>query len=245
MRNTQRLDKILSNLGYGTRREIKQILKSGVVRVDDRVVRDGGLHVSPETSVIDIDGEILNYREFVYLMLNKPDGIISATFDNRHKTVVDLLPGDYVRLGLFPVGRLDIDTEGLLLMTNDGQLAHGLLSPRKHVKKRYYALIKGEVTYEDVNAFKMGVALEDGYRTMPSDLRILKSGSYSEIEVDICEGKFHQVKRMFASVGKEVKYLRRVEMGGLMLDENLKPGEFRELTEKEVLLLKESVSRNQ
>jgi len=139
---------------------------------------------------------------------------------------------------LFPVGRLDIDTEGLLLMTNDGQLAHDLLSPKKHVSKRYYALISGTVTKEDAVLFKEGVELDDGYKSMPADLHILKSGLNSEIEVDICEGKFHQVKRMFKAVGKEVKYLRRIKMGGLSLDENLKPGECRELTEEEVLLLK-------
>ncbi len=238
MRSTQRLDKILSNYGYGTRKEIKQILKNGLIKVDREIVRDGSLHVDPNVSVIEIDGEVLNYKEFVYIMLNKPDGVISATFDNRHKTVVELMPEEYAHFELFPVGRLDIDTEGLLLMTNDGQLAHDLLSPKKHVSKRYYALISGTVTKEDAVLFKEGVELDDGYKSMPADLHILKSGLNSEIEVDICEGKFHQVKRMFKAVGKEVKYLRRIKMGGLSLDENLKPGECRELTEEEVLLLK-------
>lgn len=238
MRSTQRLDKILSNFGYGTRREIKQILKDGLIKVDGKTVRDASLHVDPNTSIIEIDGEVLNYKEFVYIMLNKPEGVISATFDNRHKTVVDLIPLEYAHFELFPVGRLDIDTEGLLIMTNDGQLAHDLLSPKKHVNKRYYALISGAVTKEDAELFKEGVELDDGYKSMPAHLHILRSDLRSEIEVDICEGKFHQVKRMFKAVGKEVKYLRRIKMGGLSLDENLKPGECRELTEEELLLLK-------
>jgi 16S rRNA pseudouridine516 synthase len=237
MRITKRLDKILSNSGYGTRKELKQILKRGIVKVDNKVVKDGSVHVDPVQSVIEIDGEILDYREFVYLMLNKPEGVISATFDNRHRTVVDILPDEYAHFELFPVGRLDIDTEGLLIMTNDGQLAHELLSPKKHVKKRYYALIDGAVTDDDVKAFKEGVVLDDGYKTMSSDLFVIKSGQNSEIEVDICEGKFHQVKRMFNAVGKEVKYLRRIKMGGLMLDENLEPGQCRELTDEEINLL--------
>lgn len=238
MRSTQRLEKILSNFGYGTRREIKQILKDGLIKVDGETVRDGSLHVDPNTSVIEIDGEVLNYKEFIYIMLNKPEGVISATFDNRHKTVVDLMPLEYGHFELFPVGRLDIDTEGLLIMTNDGQLAHDLLSPKKHVNKRYYVLVSGAVTKEDAELFKEGVELDDGYKSMPAHLHILRSDLHSEIEVDICEGKFHQVKRMFKAVGKEVKYLRRIKMGGLSLDENLKPGECRELTEEELLLLK-------
>jgi 16S rRNA pseudouridine516 synthase len=238
MRSTQRLDKILSNFGYGTRKEIKQILKDGLIKVDEKIVKDGSSHVDPKSSVIEIDGEVLKYREFVYIMLNKPDGVISATFDNKHKTVVELMPEEYEHFELFPVGRLDIDTEGLLIMTNDGQLAHELLSPRKHVKKKYYALISGTVTEEDIKLFKNGVELDDGYKTMPAELHILKSGMYSEIELDICEGKFHQVKRMFEAAGKKVKYLKRIKMGGLVLDENLKPGECRELTEEELIVLR-------
>lgn len=241
MRNTQRLDKVLSNFGYGTRREIKELVKDGAVRVDGVVVKDSGMHVDPQNSTIHIFDEVLNYREFIYVMMNKPDGVVSATNDNKLRTVADILPDEFKCFELFPVGRLDIDTEGLLVMTNDGQLAHELLSPRKHVRKRYYALINGNVTEEDVGKFKQGVTLEDGYRTMPSELHILRAGDYSEIELDIYEGKFHQVKRMFEAVGKSVKYLRRIEMGKLKLDESLKTGECRELTEDEVELLKSSV----
>jgi len=154
------------------------------------------------------------------------------------KTVVDILPDEFRHFDLFPAGRLDIDTEGLLLMTNDGQLAHELLSPKKHVPKKYYALIAGNVTEEDKRKFSEGVVLDDGYKTLPADMTILRSGERSEVELVICEGKFHQVKRMFEAVGKKVKYLRRIEMGGLKLDESLEPGECRELTEEELRLLK-------
>jgi len=238
MRRTKRLDKILSNLGYGTRKEIKQLVRDGAVKVDGKEVNDSGLHVDPNQSVIEINGEVLNYREFIYVMMNKPAGVISATYDSRLKTVVDILPDEFRHFDLFPAGRLDIDTEGLLLMTNDGQLAHELLSPKKHVPKKYYALIAGNVTEEDKRKFSEGVVLDDGYKTLPADMTILRSGERSEVELVICEGKFHQVKRMFEAVGKKVKYLRRIEMGGLKLDESLEPGECRELTEEELRLLK-------
>lgn len=238
MRNTQRLDKILANFGYGTRREVKQLVKDGLVMVDGVKAKDAGMQVDPENSTIDIKGQRLNYRRFIYLMMNKPAGVISATWDNRHKTVVDLLPVEYRIFNLFPAGRLDIDTEGLVLMTNDGQLVHDILSPRKHVPKRYYARIEGRVTTEDIELFDKGVTLEDGYVTLPAQLTVLKCGEESEIELVIHEGKFHQVKRMFEAVGKRVTYLKRISMGNLMLDNDLEPGACREMTEKEVNLLK-------
>lgn len=238
MRNTQRLDKILSNFGYGTRKEIKQAIKEGCIKVDGRVANDSGMHVDPQNSTVEINGEVLNYREFIYIMMNKPQGVISATYDPKLKTVVDLLPEEYLCFEPFPVGRLDIDTEGLLVMTNDGQLAHELLSPKKHVPKKYYALVEGMVNDGDIASFKAGVTLDDGYRTMPAVLSILKQGDNSEIEVIIMEGKFHQVKRMFKAVGKEVKYLKRLEMGGLKLDGSLRTGQCRELSEEEAELLR-------
>lgn len=238
MRNTQRLDKLLANFGYGTRKEIKQLLKKGTVRVDGYIVKDSAMHVNPLESIIEIDGERFNYREYIYIMLNKPQDVVSATYDNKYRTVVDLLPDEFSPFKLFPAGRLDIDTEGLLLMTNDGQLAHELLSPKKHVPKKYYALVEGRATVNDVRRFKEGVELDDGYRTLPAQLEIIRTGEHSEIELVIHEGKFHQVKRMFEAVGKKVKYLRRVEFGSLKLDENLKPGECRELTEQELEGLK-------
>lgn len=238
MRKTQRLDKILSNFGYGTRREIKQAVKDGIIKVDCAVAKDAGMHVNPENSVIEINGEALNYREYIYIMMNKPKGVISATYDPRHKTVVDLLPEEYLCFEPFPVGRLDIDTEGLLVMTNDGQLTHELLSPKKHVPKKYYAEIDGRVDETDVRSFENGVVLEDGYETMPASITILSQGDTSIIEVVIMEGKFHQVKRMFKAVGKEVRYLKRIEMGRLKLDGSLELGRCRELSVEELELLK-------
>ena len=238
MRNTQRLDKILSNLGFGTRKEIRLDIKNGMVTVDDLPVTDNGMQVDPEINIIKINGEILNYKKYVYIMMNKPNGVISATFDNRLKTVIDLLPENYKCFEPFPVGRLDIDTEGLLILTNDGQLTHDLLSPKKHVPKKYYALIEGEVTSNDIVNFEAGVILDDGYKTLPAQLNIIRTGDISEIELVIHEGKFHQVKRMFESVDKQVKYLKRIEMGSLKLDTNLNLGEYRELTDLELKQLK-------
>ncbi|AZU63659.1 pseudouridine synthase [Neobacillus mesonae] len=234
-----RIDKMLANLGYGSRKEVKQLLKSGAVKVDDAVVKDAKQHVNPETEIVTLNGEIIEYKEFIYLMMNKPPGVLSATEDNNDETVIDLLELEDQVYEPFPVGRLDKDTEGLLLITNDGQLAHRLLSPKKHVPKTYFAVIDQEVTIEDVKAFAQGVVLDDGYKTKPGDLKILKSGIRSDIELTITEGKFHQVKRMFQAVGKRVVYLQRISMGPLALDETLELGEYRELTDEEVELLKE------
>ncbi len=241
MKKTQRLDKVLSNFGYGSRKEIKEIVKYGGIRVDGVIVKDSGMHVDPESSVIEIGDETLRYREFIYVMMNKPQGVVSATWDRSLRTVVDILPKEFKCFELFPVGRLDIDTEGLLILTNDGQLAHELLSPRKHVSKRYYALVEGKVTEEDIGKFKEGVVLDDGYKTLPGFLEILKSGDRSEIELVIFEGKFHQVKRMFEAVGKKVQFLKRIRMGDLNLDEGLGLGECRELTKEEINILKASI----
>ena len=230
MRDTQRVDKLLSNSGFGTRKEIKKLIKSGIVKVDGEIVTDSGMHINPLNSLVEVGGEIVKYREYIYVMMNKPQGVISATYDKRHMTVVDILPDEYKCFDLFPVGRLDIDTEGLLIMTNDGQLAHEILSPKRHVPKKYYAVIEGTVTEEDVGYFKKGVVLEDGYKTLPSDLKILSSEDISHVEVIIYEGKFHQIKRMFQGVNKKVKYLKRIEMGKLKLDSTLLKGGCRELS---------------
>ena len=234
-----RIDKILSNVGYGSRAEIKKYCKYGIIFVNGQVVNNPGLQVDPENDEIIFDGEKVNYREFVYIMLNKPGGYISATFDKHDPIVLDLIDLSYLVFEPFPVGRLDKDTEGLLVLTNDGQLSHRVLSPKKHVPKTYYAKIQGKVTKEDILAFEKGVILDDGYETMPSQLKILKSDDMSEIELTIHEGKFHQVKRMFESVGKKVVYLKRISMGKLKLDESLELGEYRELTEEEVKLIEE------
>lgn len=235
----ERLDKIISNLGYGSRKEIKSIIKKGFVEVDGVVVKDNGLSIDPEKSVIKINGEEVFYRKYIYLMMNKPDGVISATFDNNEETVIDLLEIDHQAFNPFPVGRLDKDTVGLLLLTNDGELNHRLISPKWHVDKVYYARIDKEVTEDDVKDFKKGITLDDGYLCKEAKLEILSAGEEgSEIEVTIQEGKYHQVKRMFEAVGKKVTYLQRIEFGGLTLDDDLEEGEYRELTEEELQLLK-------
>lgn len=233
MGSKQRIDKVLSNMGYGSRKEVKELVKGGQVEVDGIIVRDPGQLVITDSQEITVEGRKLLYREYIYIMMNKPQGVISATEDNREHTVVDLLPEEYKAFEPFPVGRLDKDTEGLLLLTNDGQLSHRLLSPKKHVPKTYMAKIQGRVTEDDAEAFSRGVVLEDGYKTMPSQLVVLERGNISTIEVTIYEGKYHQVKRMFQAVGKEVIYLKRISMGELKLDESLETGEFRELTKEE------------
>ncbi|MBM7616343.1 pseudouridine synthase [Alkaliphilus hydrothermalis] len=237
MAKKQRLDKVLAHLGYGSRKEINRLCKGGLVTVDGEVIKSSSTHVDTENSIIKVGDEEINYREFVYLMMNKPDGVISATEDSRHQTVVDLIDAEYRSFDVFPVGRLDIDTEGFLLLTNDGKLAHRLLSPKKHVPKTYYAHVEGKVTETDIEAFKRGVTLDDGYETKPGELTILKSDTVSEIKLTIYEGKFHQVKRMFEAVDKKVVYLKRISMGNLKLDENLELGEYRELTEAELEIL--------
>ncbi|MBN9648334.1 rRNA pseudouridine synthase [Terrisporobacter glycolicus] len=234
-----RIDKILSNVGYGSRAEIKVYCKKGLVKVNDKVISNPGTQVDTDTDKIEFNNEVVRYREFVYIMMNKPEGYLSATFDKRDPIVLDLIESSYLAFEPFPVGRLDKDTEGLLVLTNDGKLAHRVLSPKKHVPKTYYAKIDGVVTEKDVKAFEEGVTLDDGYETMPSQLNILESGEISEIELTIHEGKFHQVKRMFESVGKKVVYLKRLSMGKLKLDETLSLGEYRELTEEEVKLIEE------
>lgn len=231
----QRLDKILANMGYGSRKEIKSMIKDGVVTVNGQVLRDSSIHVDPEISEIVIKGEIVQYREFVYVMMNKPQGVISATEDRVEKTVVDLLSEEYAPFSIYPVGRLDKDTEGLLLLTNDGPLTHRLLSPRSHVPKTYFARVAGNVNDDDADIFRKGVALDDGYVTLPAELVVLQSADgISEVELTIYEGKFHQVKRMFKAVNKEVIFLKRLSMGPLLLDPSLKPGEYRELTAEEL-----------
>lgn len=241
MKQKQRLDKVLSNFGFGSRTEIKGAVKNGLVKVDGQVVKDSGMHVNPENNTIEMNGQKLNYRKNIYLMMNKPQGVISATTDTRQRTVFDILPEQYKCFDLFPAGRLDIDTEGLVLMTNDGQLSHEILSPRKHVPKQYYAKILGRVTDTDIEAFQKGVVLDDGYKTLPAILEISKSDYESEIKLTIVEGKFHQVKRMFEAVGKKVTYLKRLSMGKLVLDESLKLGQCKELGESDIKLLRESV----
>lgn len=231
-----RLDKYLSDMNVGTRTEIKKAVRSGRVTVDGEIAGNPGLSVN-ETSSVFYKGKEILYEVFSYYMLNKPSGVITATEDRFQKTVLDLLPDDR-RKDLSPVGRLDKDTEGLLLITNDGDLNHRLLSPKHHVDKRYYARIQGQVDSSDVQAFAEGIRLDDDLLCMPAHLEILESGDISEIEVVIQEGKFHQIKRMFEAVGKKVIYLKRLSMGSLVLDPTLSPGEWRRLTDDEIKALK-------
>lgn len=232
-----RLDKLLANMGFGTRKTVKNVLKSKEVTVNGQVEKEGKTHVDPEKDQIVVSGEIVQYQEFVYFMLHKPQGVVSATTDNLHKTVIDLLqPQDNV-LDPFPVGRLDKDTEGLLILTNDGTLAHNLLSPKKHVDKCYEAIIEGLVDEEDIQAFEEGITLEDGFKCQSAKLEILsvdREKEESVIQVTIREGKFHQVKRMFEAVDKSVRYLKRLSMGELQLDDALALGDYRPLTQEEL-----------
>ena len=226
-----RLDKLLSNMGFGSRKEVGKMLKKGVVRVNGETVKAAATHIDTEKDNVTLLGERVVYKEFIYLMMNKSQGILSATEDSRDETVIDLLDEEERHFKPFPVGRLDKDTEGFLLLSNDGKLAHNLLSPKKGVPKTYYAHVEGVVTEEDREDFARGVMLDDGYVTKPGKLRILVSAELSEVELTITEGKFHQVKRMFEAVGKKVVYLKRLSMGPLVLDDELPLGAYRELTD--------------
>ena len=228
-----RLDKYLADMGIGTRTEVKKLIRQGKVKVDDYIVKSPEQKIDTSTQKVFCEGQELGYEEYEYYMLNKPAGYVSATTDAKDKTVLDLII-DKKRKDLFPVGRLDKDTEGLLLITYDGELAHRLLAPKKHVDKLYYAKVEGIVTEEDRKAFAEGVDIGEDEVTRPAVLKILKSAEVSEIHLTIQEGKFHQVKRMFEAVGKKVIYLKRISMGTLYLDENLKLGEYRALTEEEL-----------
>ena len=234
----ERLDKLLASTGRWSRSEGKRLVREGRVLADGRIAASAEEKYDPETVALVVDGAAVPLRRFVYVMLHKPAGVLSATEDGKGKTVLELLPEEYRRRGLFPVGRLDKDTEGLLLLTDDGQLAHDLLSPRKHVDKRYYARVEGTLDAGDCAAFAAGMTLGDGLVCLPAGLEILSSGAESEALVTIREGKFHQIKRMLAARGKPVRYLKRLSMGPLRLDDALAPGEWRELTAEEVKMLK-------
>lgn len=239
-----RLDKLLAHTGFGTRKEVKKIIRDGYISINEKIVTKPGIKVDPEVDDIRVGSERIYYEEYVYFMLNKPAGVISATEDFVHDTVLDLLePADIVQEP-HPIGRLDMDTEGLLLLTNDGQLTHQLTSPKKEVDKEYYAFVSGIVTEADIKQFTAGILLtedDEDYLTKPAELEILEvdeEAETSEVKVIIREGKFHQVKRMFRAVGKEVLYLKRIRMGELRLDETLELGEYRRLTTEELEKLK-------
>lgn len=233
-----RLDKFLCETGFGTRSQVKELLKKGQVTVNGVAAKKPEQKIDEHKDQITCQGKIASYEKYVYYMLHKPAGVVSATEDKREKTVLDLLKPEDRRDGIFPVGRLDKDTEGFLLLTDDGDLAHRLLSPRKHVDKTYYAKIAGSVTEAHIERFREGLDIGDEKKTLPAVLEILTSGSEtSEIRITIHEGRFHQVKRMFEAVGCKVTYLKRLSMGAVALDETLAPGDYRPLNEKERELL--------
>ena len=228
-----RLDKFLTEVGIGTRSEVKKYIRQGLVTIDSVPAQKPEQKIDEKTAKVCFRGNEIVYAAYEYYLLYKPAGCVSATEDRLHKTVMDYLT-DTVRKDLFPVGRLDLDTEGLLLITNDGALAHDLLSPSKHVEKTYYAKVKGRVAEDDVNQFEKGVDIGEEKPTKPAKLVIVSEGDISEIRLTITEGRFHQVKRMFEAVGKEVVYLKRLSMGSLVLPDDLAPGDYRSLTIQEL-----------
>ena len=227
----QRLDKLLADLGIASRKELKQIIREGRVSVDGKAVSSPEAKVDGEKSVVALDGKPLRYSEFHYYMMDKPVGILTATEDRSKKTVLDLVTPEMRRMGLFPVGRLDRDTSGMLLLTNDGDFAHRVISPKSAVKKLYYAKVDGTPTKEDAEAFENGLVLADGLHCLPAKLEITGE---NECLVTVMEGKYHQVRRMLASRGKPVLALRRLSIGALKLDTGLGTGGFRELCQKEM-----------
>lgn len=231
--NIFRLDKIICDSGAATRSEARALITSSRVRVDGRVVTDAGFKTDAESSEITIDGRAVNAGEFRYFMLNKPEEVLSATEDREQKTVLDLLPKELKKLGLFPVGRLDKDTTGLLLITNDGDFCHAATSPKRHVEKLYEFTAEGQLDNDDVKAFLGGIVLKDGTKCLPAVLEIDENDS-SHGFVTVLEGKYHQVKRMLAARGKSVRTLKRLAIGGLKLDASLEPGAFRELTKNDI-----------
>lgn len=230
-----RLDKLLANYGIGTRKEVKGYIRKGFVKVNDVVVKKDDYKVDYEKDQIIFNDELIKYRPYVYLMLNKPGGYVSATKDNVHPTVIDLIEG-YENYDLFPVGRLDIDTEGLLLITNDGDFSHKLLAPSRKHSKLYIAEVEGVMNEEDIQAFATGIVLNTGYKCKPANLKIIKIDTdCCEVQIEIFEGKFHQVKKMVEACGKKVTYLKRLKIRDLQLDRSLELGDFRELSEAELV----------
>ena len=230
----ERLDKLLAGTGKWSRREVKALVRQGLVRVDGRLAASAEDKLDPAAAIITVAGETISLRRFTYVMLHKPAGVLTATEDRKQPTVLDLLPPELRRIGLAPVGRLDKDTEGLLLLTNDGELAHRLLSPKYHVEKRYFARVDGELSAADAEAFARGMTLGDGLECLPAGLEVLPD---RVCIVTLREGKFHQVKRMLAARGAPVLYLKRLSMGPLVLEDSLAAGAYRLLRAEEILAL--------
>ena len=230
-----RLDKYLTNQGIGSRSQVKELIKSKKVFVNNVLENKPERHIDENNDIVSLDGVNLEYNKFYYYMLNKPPGVLTAVKDNNYKTVMDIMDVT-PQEGLFPVGRLDKDTEGLLLITNDGELSHNLLSPKKHVNKTYYVELNGELIDSDIDLFAKGLDIGEKNITKPAKLEILSGRNRAYIT--ITEGKYHQVKRMFQAIGLTVTFLKRISMGSLILDKNLKSGGYRKLTEEEISNLK-------
>lgn len=228
-----RLDKFIASQTSLSRGDVKKLIKQGAVTVDGIVTASGDMHISPDTSEIAVNGQAVLYKKYVYYMLNKPKGVVSATDDKVHKTVLDLVPDELSRDGLFPAGRLDADTTGFVLLTDDGDFAHRILSPKNHIEKTYIATLARPVTQEDISAFLGGIELSDGYLCLPAVVETTEDPL--NVTVKICEGKYHQIKRMFAARDNRVVELKRIKMGGLALDVGLLPGGMREITQEELL----------
>jgi 16S rRNA pseudouridine516 synthase len=233
----QRLDKILSSQGVTTRSVAQRLIRSGKLSVNGVIMRDPSAKIEPEDCEILLEGKVIKYKKNVYIIMNKPSGLLCVSRDNKAPTVLDLLPGDMRRPGLFPAGRLDKDTVGLVIITDDGDFAHRMLSPKKEILKKYRAVLDGPVGDDEIRIFSEGTILKDGTVCRPAELSILKDGANPLVEVGITEGRYHQVKRMFFSVGRRVLRLKRISIGKLFLDESLKEGDFREMTEDEKNLI--------
>ncbi len=231
----QRLDKLISSQGTYTRKEAQQLIKDGLVKVDGVSVRDRGFHIDPDKSSVSVNGKPFGIERFVYIMLNKPKGVVSATNDKNVKTVIDLVPEELKRRNLFPAGRLDMTTTGFVLITDDGDFAHRILSPKNHIEKTYEARLAEPISDEQMQTVADGITLGDGTECLPARLKRLEDGENPLIEIKICEGKYHQIKRMFAAAGNGVIELKRTKMGALALDENLGEGECRKLSDEEIL----------
>ncbi len=231
-----RLDKYISSQGNLSRNDVKKLIREGAVTVEGAVAVRPEMQINPDVSVVCVNGQALAYKKHIYIMLNKPEGVVSATEDSEHKTVIDLIPGELKRDGLFPAGRLDGDTTGFVLVTDDGGFAHRILSPKNHIQKTYLATLAEPITGDDITELEEGILLKDGTRCLPA---IVTEITPREVEIQICEGKYHQIKRMFAARGNRVISLKRIAMGKLLLDKNLMPGECREITDSELSLVEQ------
>lgn len=234
----ERIDKIIASQGQYSRSEVKKLVKDGRVTLDGKVIKSSDVKADPNLNDIAIDGKSIGYKKHLYIMLNKPQGVVSATEDTDHTTVIDLVPKSLKRDGLFPAGRLDGDTVGFVLITDDGDFAHKILSPKNHIMKTYHATLQRPVTQDDIDAFRNGIELKDGTLCLEAQVRPIE-GDEPMAEIKICEGKYHQVKRMFAALGNKVVFLKRVKMGALALDESLEEGQCREITPEELKLIEE------